>query len=279
MQTLAEHYDLHTHSVHSDGTTTVQEIAYGIHQAGLKGFALTDHDTCAGWGEARQAAAVYGLDFLPGVELTTKHGDIPVHLLGYGFNPENSELAAKLAGLRKARKNRIQKMVAKLAQDYPLSATNFTEIKGAIGRPHIADALIKLGVVKDREEAFNTLLSSRSKYYVPNEYLTTASAIKLVQRAGGVAVLAHPAASRNRKILDRQQLYTLTAAGLQGIELHHPENNLAYFAAISKAASGLELLVTGSSDYHGAGKPNFLGQCTTTAATVQKIRELAVMPR
>ncbi|MBB4070735.1 PHP domain-containing protein [Canibacter oris] len=273
-------YDLHTHSTHSDGTTTVAELVQGAVAAGLAGISLTDHDTCAGWDEAREATALFGIDFLPGIELTTKHGCHSVHLLGYGMNPHYEPLATTLLWLREQRVQRVEEMVMKLAADYPLSLAKLrARAQGAVGRPHIADELVELGIVADRAAAFATLLSHRSKYYVPGQYLETRRAIQLVRAAGGVPVLAHPAAGRNHSAISRADMQEFVTAGLLGIELRHPENNPELLQQIEFAAAGLGLLVTGSSDYHGSGKPNRLGDETTEAAVVAQIRQLAAVPR
>lgn len=273
-------YDLHTHSTHSDGTTSVAELVQGAVAAGLAGFSLTDHDTCAGWDEAREAAALCGIDFLPGIELTTKHGCHSVHLLGYGMDPRHEPLAKTLTWLREQRVQRVEQMVMKLSADYPLSLEKLrARAQGAVGRPHIADELVEMGVVADRAAAFATLLSHQSKYYVPGQYLETSRAIELVRAAGGVPVLAHPAAGRNNSAISRAEMQEFVAAGLLGIELRHPENNPELLQQIELAAAGLGLLVTGSSDYHGSGKPNRLGDETTEAAVVAQIRRLAAVPR
>lgn len=272
-------YDIHTHSVYSDGTTQVNEIARLAAMSGLPGFALTDHDTVAGWEQARKAAAQYGLDFLPGVELDTKFGQVDMHLLGYGFDPEQGGMQTKLDQLQQARASRIEQMVVNLAADYEISLTQLQQrVLGTVGRPHIADELMRLGVVPDRATAFATILHKDSKYYVAKQSFHTLEAVRLIVAAGGVPVLAHPAAIRHKHLLTAEQLAQLVAAGLQGIELRHPENCPAKLAEIMRFVPDFDLLITGSSDFHGAGKSNRVGDCTTPAEIIAEIRARCVLP-
>ncbi|GAA1317809.1 PHP domain-containing protein [Leucobacter albus] len=274
-------YDLHTHSVHSDGTTRPSEIAAEAAGLGLEGFSLTDHDTVTGWGEAREAAKSHGIDFVPGIELTTIHNWKSRHLLGYGIDPLAGELMGALARVRESRFGRARQMVDRLAADYAIS---WDLVVGAsetiaVGRPHIADALVAAGYFPDRSAAFAEVLHPRSPYYVPTYALDTLEAIALVRAAGGVSVLAHPVAERQRTPTSADAVREFAAAGLTGIELEHPENRADWLPPLREAAAVAGLLVTGSSDYHGAGKPNRLGAHTTPAATVALLRERVVTPR
>ena len=284
-------YDLHIHSAISDGTQSLTELVPRIAEAGLAGFALTDHDTSAGWEQAARLAGQYGLDFLPGAEFSCRyrytdsegHGCTKtIHLLAYGFDPVNSELAHRVEEIRASRAGRAQAIVQRLAADYPLTWDDVLAQVGegntAVGRPHIADALVAAGVVKDRTEAFNRLLYTGSPYYVPQQALDPLNAVRLVREAGGVPVIAHPMSTMRGPALSLDYLGEMVDAGLAGVEVYHRENSeqdrarLLSFIADQRAA-GRELLVTGSSDSHGAGKPNLLGENTTDAATVARIRE------
>lgn len=274
-------YDLHTHSVHSDGTTRPSEIAAEAASLGLAGFSLTDHDTVEGWDEARDTAHSHGIDFLPGIELTTKHGWKSRHLLGYGIDPAVGELMTALVRVRDSRFGRARQMVDLLAADY---AITWDLVVGAsetisVGRPHIADALVAGGYFVDRSAAFAEVLHPRSEYYVPTYALDTLEAIRLVREAGGVPVLAHPVAERQRTPTPPEAVREFAAAGLGGIELEHPENREDWLPPLRAVAAELGLLVTGSSDYHGAGKPNRLGERTTPPETVALLREQVVTPR
>lgn len=274
-------YDLHTHSAFSDGTTSPAEIVAAAAETGLAGFSLTDHDTVAGWGQAREAAAAHGLSFLPGIEITTMHNGSSRHLLGYGIDPAHTELFAALGEVRQARLMRLKEMVRRVAVDY---AITLDDVVGAgdvatVGRPHIADALVAKGYFVDRSTAFEEVLHSRSPYYLGTLAIDTREAIRLVAAAGGAAALAHPAASRQRAAIAVSDIVELAAAGLWGIEIEHPENRADWMSQITEAAARLGLEATGSSDYHGAGKPNRLGAHRTPEAVVARLRERVVTPR
>lgn len=274
-------YDLHTHSVFSDGTTRPAEIAREAASLGLAGFALTDHDTVDGWDEARDAAAAAGIDFVPGIEVTTRHGWRSRHLLGYGIDPGAGELFEALAKVRGHRLSRAREMVDLLSRDY---AITWDEVAGGadvrtVGRPHIADALVSSGYFEDRGAAFADVLHPRSPYYIPTYAVETIDAIRLVRAAGGAPVLAHPAASRQRHPFDLPDLSGYVRAGLWGIELDHPENREDWLPPLRAAAEEFGLEVTGASDFHGDGKPNRLGERTSSADLVGRLREVVVTPR
>ncbi|GAA2180918.1 PHP domain-containing protein [Leucobacter tardus] len=273
-------YDLHTHSIHSDGTTTPGEIVREAAALGLAGIALTDHDTVTGWPEARAAAAEAGIAFLPGVEITTRYGHRSTHLLAYGVDVSRGRLADELRAVREARHSRAREMVARLAADYDI-AWETVVAEGddrTVGRPHIADALVTAGYYADRSTVFAEILHPRSPYYVPTYATDTAEAIELVRDAGGVAVLAHPAAARQSGPVTDAALEDLADAGLWGVELEHPENRDDWLTGLRAIVRRRGLVVTGASDFHGAGKPNRLGERTTDAATVARIRECVAIP-
>ncbi|RGE21590.1 PHP domain-containing protein [Leucobacter sp. wl10] len=274
-------FDLHTHSVFSDGTTRPADIAREAAELGLAGFALTDHDTIDGWSEAREAARRHGVGFLPGIEITTKHDWHSRHLLAYGIDPAAGELFEALAEVRGHRLGRAREMVRRIAADYAITweAVVGAEDARTVGRPHIADALVAAGYFADRSAAFADVLHPGSPYYIGTYALETVDAIRLVRAAGGVPVLAHPAASRQRGTTSRQEMREFAAAGLWGAELDHPENRAEWLPPLRRAAAELALETTGASDYHGAGKPNRLGERSTQAALVERLRELVVTPR
>lgn len=278
---MAAGWDLHTHSLISDGTTRPAEIAAEAAELGLAGFALTDHDTIDGWSEAREAAAAHGIGFLPGIEVTTRHDWHSPHVLGYGVDPAADELFAALDRVRDARFSRTRRMVDLLSADYAIDWDGVVGDSEAttVGRPHIADALIAAGYFEDRGAAFADVLHPASPYYVSMTALDTVEAIRLIRAAGGVAVLAHPAAKRQREPVSRVELAEYADAGLWGIELEHPENRERWLPALRAAAASLGLQATGSSDFHGDGKPNRLGEHTTPAEVVERIRVLCAVPR
>lgn len=273
-------YDLHTHSKISDGTTSPTEIAQAVSKLGLGGFALTDHDTAAGWPEARRAAAKFSIDFLPGMEITTKYRNRSTHLLVYGLDPREVDLVHELELIQRSRASRAEEMVERLRADFQITwdevASGTTE---SIGRPHIADALVRRGYVADRNEAFERLLGPGSMYYVPTYAPETTHAIDLARRAGGAPVLAHPAAIRHQQVVSSAEIGTLAEAGLVGIELAHPENLQDRVPELTWAAHKYQLLITGASDYHGAGKSNQLGECSTPKQIVDQLRELMRVKR
>ncbi|UOQ55825.1 PHP domain-containing protein [Leucobacter allii] len=278
----AQHgFDLHTHSVHSDGTTRPEEIAAAAAAAGLAGFALTDHDTVDGWDEARAAAAQHGIGFLPGIEITTKHAGRSRHLLGYGLDPAAGELLAALAQVRRHRLDRAREMVRRVSADYAITwdAVVGAEDARTVGRPHIADALVLAGYFPDRSTAFEQVLHPASPYYIGTYAIDTTEAIRLVRAAGGAAVLAHPAAFRQRAATAPHELAELAAAGLWGVELAHPENRADWMPPIEAAAARHGLVGTGASDYHGAGKPNRLGERSTDPGVVERLRGIVTTPR
>lgn len=273
-------FDLHTHSVFSDGTTTPGAIAREAGEVGLEGFTLTDHDTTAGWDGARAAAASVGVEFLPGIELTTHTGMRSAHLLAYGPDPEHLDLGAKLAMLRDSRVARARAMADLLAPDFDIDWDAVLLAAGrSVGRPHLADALVAGGYAEDRSAAFATTLSPRGPYYMPIYALSTVEAVELVRAAGGLPVLAHPAAHRMRTPFAPAELGELADAGLWGIELDHPENRADWVSPLREAAVLLGLAVTGASDYHGAGKANRLGEQRTSADLVAEIRARVATPR
>ncbi len=272
-------YDLHTHSVHSDGTTTPTEIATEAAEIGLAGFALTDHDTTEGWNAAREATQHLGLDFLPGMEITTKHHWRSTHILAYGFDPEHPDLIAELQRVRESRLGRAREMVTRLSADFDIDWYSVIEAgeDRTIGRPHIADALVAAGYFVDRSAAFADVLHPQSSYYVPTYAIESAEAIRLVRSAGGVTVLAHPAAGRMSRPIDLDSLDELCDEGLWGIELEHPENRADWLPELIRFANQNDLRVTGASDYHGAGKANLLGQHTSSTETWNEIRALVAV--
>lgn len=289
---MRDRYDLHTHSVHSDGTTTPTEIAREAAGLGLGGFALTDHDTTQGWDEARAAADQLGIGFLPGMEITTRDGGRSTHLLAYGLEPSHGELAAALETVRTARVERAREMVRLLGVDFGIdwdsvagdsaeaveAEDRATALERTLGRPHIADALVAAGYFPSRTEAFAGVLRPGSPYYLPTYAIETADAIRMVRDAGGLPVLAHPAAGRHSRAVDPLSLERFALAGLWGIELDHPENREDWLPQLRRLAAEHGLRVTGASDYHGAGKPNRLGERTSSAEVWEEIRSLVAVP-
>jgi predicted metal-dependent phosphoesterase TrpH len=204
---------------------------------------------------------------------------ISVHMLGLLFDGENAEMQQMLADSRDTRVPRMRKMVELLGADginISLDDVYRAAPEGAtVGRPHLADALVANGVVASRDEAFLDLLNNDSKYYVTHAAPTPEDAIRIIRRAGGVAVIAHPFASRRGQIITASTFSDLVAAGLNGIEIHHRDQNAEEQATLTSIATELGLVITGSSDYHGTGKLNGLAENTTHQAQWEQLESLA----
>lgn len=274
--------DLHTHSSCSDGTQTPTELMASAREAGLSCVGLTDHDTVAGWEEAARAVSDTGVSLVRGMEVTSHYNDagacVSVHMLAYLFDPTAPALAAHRERLQASRADRARQIVERLSQDFPLSWDDVVAGEGAVvGRPHIADALIAAGVVSSREEAFADLLHPRGKYYVPNYSPDVFDVISWINDAGGRAVFAHPMAAKRGKTVPLAALDAMAEAGLFGVEVNHRDNPPHLREALASRARVLELFQFGSSDYHGAGKPNRLGENTTDSDTLAALEQGAFL--
>ncbi|GAA3063198.1 MULTISPECIES: PHP domain-containing protein [Actinomycetes] len=271
--------DLHTHSYCSDGTQSPADVVATAARAGLDGLALTDHDTTVGWAEAMRAAQEHGILLIPGMEITTLTDDrISVHMLSYLHDPHHEGLARAIRDARTGRVTRAQRMAERLSVDFPLSWDDVLEqvADGAtVGRPHLADALVAIGAVADRQEAFDRLLFRGSPYYVSQENMHPTTAIRLVREAGGVPVIAHSMASTRGRTVSMDQLEEMIEVGLAGVEVWHRDNPPDGRRILLDLARRHDLLTTGSSDYHGAGKPNLIGENTTDLDTVAELLDLA----
>lgn len=261
--------DLHAHTNCSDGTDTPQQLLYSAQKAGLTVVGITDHDTIAGWQEAAAQVNSSGVSLVRGMEISTRWENISVHLLGFLFNPEFPELRLHQEKLRTSRQERAQKMVEKIALDYPITWEEVVE-EGerscSLGRPHIADVLVKKGYVPDRSVAFATILHPSGKYYLPQYAPSTLEAIEWVVKAGGKAVLAHPRAPKRGQMISDSAFSVFRDAGLFGVEVAHRDNLPELRDSLAKLVSELGLAALGASDYHGWGKPNRLGEnCTSPA--------------
>jgi hypothetical protein len=264
--------DLHTHSSVSDGTDSPAALVATAAAAGLDVVALTDHDTTAGW-TAAEAARPRGLAVVPGMELSCRYfpSDAPpisVHLLAYLFDPLHHAFAAERARLRDERLDRGERIVTALAADgYPVDWAHVVARSkgGVVGRPHIARALVEAGVVESVDHAFATLLHHRSPYYAAKADTDVLDGIRLVRAAGGVPVFAHGLATSRGRVVGDDAIATMTAAGLLGLEVDHPDHTPDQRAYLRALADGLGLIRTGSSDYHGTNKRTPIAACTTAA--------------
>ncbi|WP_426996432.1 PHP domain-containing protein [Pseudarthrobacter sp. N5] len=270
--------DLHAHSNVSDGTEPPADVMASAARAGLDVIALTDHDSTDGWEEASRTALKCGVALVPGMEISCRTAEgISVHLLSYLHDPSHTGLLEEITKAKDARLTRAERMVTLLAEDYPLSwddVIHHVAPGATLGRPHIADALVAAGVVADRSEAFASILTSHSRYFVQHYAPDPALAVELVRAAGGVPVFAHPVASARGRIVGERTYREMIDAGLLGLEIEHRDNPEEGRDFLRGLAAEHELLVTGSSDYHGAGKPNRLGENLTAPEVLARIEDL-----
>lgn len=266
--------DLHAHSSVSDGTEPPADLVRAAAAAGLDAVALTDHDTTAGWADAADAARELPLTLVPGLELSTRIGYRSVHVLGYLVDPDDAALSAETDRIRDGRLSRAHRMVDRIGEDHPITWRDVlaqASPGATIGRPHIADALVARGLEPDRSAAFRGILHPASGYYEPHDAPTPLRGVELIRAAGGVPVIAHPAATSRGIVIDEAGLRELVDAGLGGLEVDHRENLAHGKRTLLEWADRYGLFVTGSSDYHGTGKPNRLGEHRTSRRAFDEI--------
>mgnify|MGYP002132388002 FL=1 len=271
--------DLHTHTTCSDGTDSPRELVNKAIAQGLEVLGISDHDTTSGWDEATQTLRGT-LKLALGAEISCLTNDgISVHMLGMLFDPLYEEMQQVLEETRDGRLPRMRKMIEKMrseGMDISIEDVVSAMPEGAtMGRPHLADALVAKKIVKSRDEAFVELLHNDSRFYVSHAAPTPVEAISLIRRAGGVAVIAHPFASHRGEILKAEDFSELVAAGLNGIEVDHRDQNPDERAMLRVIARELNLVVTGSSDYHGTGKLNSLAENHTSREQWEKLEAQA----
>ena len=271
--------DLHAHTTKSDGTDSPLTLVKKAASSGITLLGITDHDSTAGWQEAIDS--LHGsLQLALGAEVSCLTEDgISVHMLGLLFDGENQPLQQLLSDSRDTRIPRMKKMIENLqgaGYDITLEDVEAATPAGAtVGRPHLADALVVKKIVKSRDDAFTDLLNNDSPFYVSHFAPTPEDAIRAIRAAGGVAVIAHPFASRRGQILTPDSFASLVAAGLNGIEVFHRDQSEDERKQLLVIAEELELAVTGSSDYHGTGKLNELGENTTSPAEWERLEAMA----
>lgn len=275
--------DLHTHTNFSDGTDTPTELINKALAAGITTIGLTDHDSIGGWQEATNALRG-GISLVPGAEISCQTTDgISVHILGLLFDSNNSQLMNTLEKTRENRHSRMEKIIARINEaGIDISMADVLEqlSDGAtLGRPHLADALVKKGVVASRDEAFSQMLHNNSKYYVSHYSPSPEDAIKLIKAAGGVSVIAHPMASHRGRIISLATFGSLITAGLDGIEVDHRDHSPDEKAQLITLAKESNLVMTGASDYHGNGKLNQLGEYITEPSQWEKLEARATARR
>lgn len=264
--------DLHTHTNASDGTDSPSQLIDKAINRGINILALTDHDTTRGWDEAKSALLNHPsqteMKLVLGSEISCQDDNgISIHMLGLLFDPNYQPLFEVLERTRENRHSRMERIIARLNEagiDITIDEVNAQRQGDAtLGRPHLADALVARGHVASRDEAFAALLHNKSKFYINHYSPSPVETIKLIKAAGGVAIIAHPLASQRGRTISMDLFESLIAAGLDGIEVDHRDHSENEKSELLRFAIENELIVTGSSDYHGTGKLNQLAEYTT----------------
>lgn len=274
--------DLHTHSTESDGTDSPAELVAAAAAAGLETVAITDHDTANGWAEA-VAALPAGLRLVRGSEQSCTSTDgtgrrVTVHLLAYLYDSSSSVIVAEQLRLRAERRVRLHKIAGKMRADgFPIDPDELLASvpeDATVGRPHLAMALMRAGVVSSVDEAFATYLAG-GRYYVPRTDTPVEHAIEMINAAGGVTVLAHPFASARGPIVTADVIRSLAAVGMAGVEVDHPDHDAETRLRLRRLADSAGLAVTGSSDYHGTNKTIRLGAESTAPEMLDALADRA----
>ena len=248
--------DLHAHSTASDGAFAPSVVIQEAHKAGLAAIALTDHDTTAGLAEARAESERLGIRLVPGIELSAVEVDHETHILGLHIG-STAPIDARLADLREMRRTRAAKIVELLnANGVRITFASVLEQAGsaAIGRPHVARALIAEGWAADSRDAFDRYLASGRPGFVPKDQLTVRDAIALIHAAGGIAIVAHPGQQGTR-----ERIELLMKDGLDGVEVRHPSHSAEDIARLMALVEHFGLVPSGGSDWHGLPGPRTLG--------------------
>jgi 3',5'-nucleoside bisphosphate phosphatase len=243
--------DLHTHSTASDGSRSPGDVVREAKRLGLVAMAITDHDTLDGLAEAQAVGNELGVRIVPGIELSAVEDDVETHVLGLHLS-DTSELAGSLTSLRNMRLGRAERIVARL-NDIGVRITFEDVLReaagGAVGRPHIARAMVNDGWATDFRDAFDRYLGNGRVAFVQKDRLPLVDAIAMIHRAGGLAVLAHPGPSGSRARIE-----ALAAAGLDGVEVRHPGHSAEDTARLNALADHFGLVPSGGSDWHGAAE-------------------------
>jgi len=243
--------DLHTHSTASDGGRAPRDVVRAARELQLAAIALTDHDTIDGLAEARDEGRAAGVRIVAGIELSAVEGDAETHVLGLHLQ-DTGRLDAQLRDLRAMRLTRAGRIVARLNElgvRVTLEDVLSQSAGGAVGRPHIARALVNDGWATDMRDAFDRYLGNGRAAFIPKDRLSIGDAIAMIHDAGGLAILAHPGQSGNRKRIE-----TLAALGLDGVEVRHPSHNADDIARLSALVEHFRLIPSGGSDWHGVAE-------------------------
>ena len=267
--------DLHIHTYYSDGTMSPAEVVADALHCGIQCIAITDHDTVDGISPAIAAARGHDLEVLPGIELSTEINGKDVHMLGYLFDWQDAALIEQLQKMQNARAERMKQMIQKL-EALGIHDISFEEISGsaktkALGRPHLAAALVEKKIVGSMRGAFDKFLAEGAPAYVPKFKQSPQEAIKLIKDLGGIAVLAHPMLSNVDELIP-----SLVAAGLGGLEVYYPNSTTNIMRFYEGLARKHHLVVTGGSDAHGAAKKHtFIGKVRIPYDLIEKLKQAA----
>lgn len=265
--------DLHIHTTASDGTSTPQQVVQLAAQRKLRAIAITDHDTVGGILEAKAEGHRLGIEVIPGVEINTDYNHQEIHILGYFIRYKDRDLQTRLENLQKARLIRIRKMVDRLpGLGLPIELKRVLELagEGSVGRPHIGMAMTEKGYVASVAEAFQRYLGLGRPAFVPRYALTPAEAVRIIRKAGGIAVWAHPGLAQRDCLMAE-----LVEAGLRGLEVYYPEHTPDMVRHYLALAQKYQLVVTGGSDYHGSGTGYRaeLGDVTVAYEAVDQLKQ------
>ncbi|MGH2721450.1 MAG: PHP domain-containing protein [Actinomycetota bacterium] len=272
--------ELHAHTTESDGTFTPAEAVEHAAALGLEALAVTDHDSMGAVDAATETARRIGVRVIPGVEISCEHDGGPVHILGYWADPEDDELSRELAAIRASRQSRAAVMVERLrALGHPIELERVKAFAkgGSPGRPHVAQALVEAGVIRTLNEAFTPeLIGTGGKAYVEKYCLEPGRAVRLVQAAGGAAVLAHPGLHRGSRPVPDDLIRSLLDAGLAGLEADHYDHPPEVADRFRALARELGLVPTAGSDCHGMlYDPIRMGACRASLETVEALEARA----
>jgi 3',5'-nucleoside bisphosphate phosphatase len=267
--------DLHTHTLFSDGLLTPEAVVAHAVEHSLAALAITDHDSVEGVERARVAAGS-ALELVPGIEVSSTLDGADLHLLGYYVDPVDAGLLEALARFREERLRRALAMVERLASlGAPVDFDEVVELAGpgVVGRPHVAEALLRAGHVETMDEAFRRFIGARGEAFVQRPSFRPERAIDLIHAAGGVSVLAHPGSSVSDLVIEQ-----MAAAGLRGIEVWHPQHGAVAVRRFHALAHRLDLLETGGSDYHGGSHGAQLGDLPVPASVLGPLKQAAGVP-
>lgn len=244
--------DLHIHSTLSDGTSSPDDIISAASSKGVSALSITDHDTMGAYPEAILSGKKANVEIIPGVEITAHHQNLSLHVLGFGLKQETPSLVSGLQMIQAARQDRNRRIVDKLQGfSLPISLDDFPQGKGQTGRPHIAQVLVKKGIVRSEHEAFAKFLRKNGAAYASRELLPVQQAISMISAAGGVAVLAHPGSLKITEPALESLIQQLMDDGLGGVEVYHPMNSEKTVQFLLKLCHNFRLTITGGSDFHG----------------------------